>query len=233
MTEQALKARNRATDELEAQLQSTRKEKQEVERAEVEAAEESGFLADQVQALAGEKAALKAAVERLERERQFLADENALLRQEMLGARAGGGAWVGGGARARTRGRWAQLRCVLPSALAWKHPSRAAAWRRGRGRRGGDGGRAGADGAAAGGAARRAGALRTAGECKHAAAGAGVGAGARRQGTADRDAEVGGAAERGGCEGGSCLPAALRHLGPLGAPPPPLTPAAAWRRASA
>lgn len=57
-----------------------------VARQESAAAEDSSFLASEVQALMREKQALKQEVQRLERDKAFLQEENRLLRRQVEGA---------------------------------------------------------------------------------------------------------------------------------------------------
>jgi len=67
-----------------------------VEKTSSAAQEESSFLAEHLQHLQDERAALKEALEKAQREREYLASENELLRQELLGGRGGREGRVGG-----------------------------------------------------------------------------------------------------------------------------------------
>lgn len=61
------------------------------------AVEEAQQLSSLVQQLHAEKAAMQAAMQKLQRESQYLTDENALLRNQLTMAMNGG--WVGGRAQ--------------------------------------------------------------------------------------------------------------------------------------
>ncbi|KAL6774503.1 hypothetical protein ACKKBG_A25230 [Auxenochlorella protothecoides x Auxenochlorella symbiontica] len=90
MAEQALRARDRAVDALRdetaalmSDLDNLRGEKSKVEVAESVAVEEAQQLSSLVQQLHAEKAAMQAAMQKLQRESQYLTDENALLRNQL------------------------------------------------------------------------------------------------------------------------------------------------------
>ncbi|KFM23282.1 hypothetical protein F751_3473 [Auxenochlorella protothecoides] len=90
MAEQALRARDRAVDALRdetaalmSDLDNVRGEKSKVEVAESVAVEEAQQLSSLVQQLHAEKAAMQAAMQKLQRESQYLTDENALLRNQL------------------------------------------------------------------------------------------------------------------------------------------------------
>lgn len=90
MTEQALKARNKAAEDLEKRLNAAKQqletemhEKIKVVKQEASAAEDSSFLATEMQAIMQEKQQLKDMLQKLERERMYLLEENKLLRRQV------------------------------------------------------------------------------------------------------------------------------------------------------
>ena len=150
-----------------------------VQKTSSAAQEESVFLAEHMQSLMDERAALRKELERAQRAQEYLTSENELLRQELLGGWPALCVWRAAGA-VQEEG-WsasaAPRLCVPP-----RPPARIRCWCRGCGAGRGErrhaaaagaegGGAAGGAGGAAGGAA----AQRAAGERQCAAAGEGVG----------------------------------------------------------
>ncbi|KDD74723.1 hypothetical protein H632_c1111p0, partial [Helicosporidium sp. ATCC 50920] len=91
MAEQALKARDFATASVQQQLHDAtdmlleaKAEKSVIEQQEAAAQEETQQLATMLQDLLSEKAELTSAVTSLRLEKQYLAEENELLRQQLL-----------------------------------------------------------------------------------------------------------------------------------------------------
>lgn len=115
MTEQALKARNKAAEDLEKRLNAAKQQLEtemhekikvhccfaaqlgcfcamliahrvlQVVKQEASAAEDSSFLATEMQAIMQEKQQLKDMLQKLERERMYLLEENKLLRRQVEG----------------------------------------------------------------------------------------------------------------------------------------------------
>lgn len=84
MAEQALAVRSATNEHLRTQLATERSEKSEVQKTSSAAQEESVFLAEHMQSLMDEWAALRKELERAQRAQEYLTSENELLRQELL-----------------------------------------------------------------------------------------------------------------------------------------------------